>query len=202
MLNAFRHLTPSFITYRGLKPGWKFWWKRDSRILFSSQNQIESLSRPGLLCPISLESIWFRVMRRSKCLITPGVTHLSFWEQPLVMERHVLHYEYKWADLSFSRNNWICYIYIYIYIGMVIAWYRHIQQVCKALALKLDYPQWRIQGRGASPPPPPPPLFYDQTEAPYLTFWILHWPLLDVLSTFGLRTQSCMYLVGGYWTYW
>ena len=197
MLNAFRHLTPSFITYRGLKPGWKFWWKRDSRILFSSQNQIESLSRPGLLCPISLESIRFRVMRRSKCMMTLGVTHLSFWEQPLVMERHVLHYEYKWADLSFSRNNWICYIYIYIYIGMVIAWYRHIQQVCKALALKLDYPQWRIQGRGASPP-----LFYDQTEAPYLTFWILHWPLLDVLSTFGLRPQSCMYLVGGYWTYW
>lgn len=149
MLNAFRHLTPSFIAYRGLKPGWKFWWKRDSRILFSSQNQIESLSRPGLLCPISLESIWFRVMRRSKCMMTPGVTHLSFWEQPLVMERHVLHYEYKWADLSFSRNNWICYIYIYI--GMVIAWYCHIQQVCKALALKLDYPQWRIQGRGAPP---------------------------------------------------
>ena len=37
--------------------------------------------------------------------------------------------------------------------------------------------------------PPPAP--------PYLEFWILHWPLLDVLSTFGLRPQSCMYLVGG-----
>lgn len=111
MLNAFRHLTPSFIPYRGVKPGWKFWWRRDSRTIFSWQNQIESLSRPRLLCPISLESIRFRVMRHSKCIMTPGVTHLSFWEQPLVMERHVLHYEYKWADLSFSRNNWILYIY-------------------------------------------------------------------------------------------
>ena len=57
MLNAFRHLTPSFIAYRGVKPGWKFWWRRDSRTIFSSQNQIESLSRPGLLCPISLEKV-------------------------------------------------------------------------------------------------------------------------------------------------
>ena len=144
MLNAFRHLTPSFIAYRGVKPGWKFWWRRDSRTIFSSQNQIESLSRPRLLCPISLESIRFRVMRHSKCIMTPGVTHLSFWEQPLVMERHVLHYEYKWAHLSFSRNNWICYIYRHI--CMVIAWYRHIQQVCKALPSVADPAE-------ASPPP-------------------------------------------------
>ena len=153
MLNAFRHLTPSFIAYRVVKPGWQFWWRNDGRIIFSSQNQIESLSRPGLLYPISLESIRFGVMRRSKCMMTPGVTHLSFWEQPLVMERHVLHYEYKWTDLSFSRNNWI----FYTYICMVIAWYRNTQHVCKALALKLDYPQWQIQGRGPLPPHPLPP---------------------------------------------
>ena len=75
----------------------------------------------------------------------------------------------------------------------------------------------------ADPAEPPRPLFYDQTEArraekyfletppllplsqglddrapPSLKFWILHWSLLDVLSTLGLRPQSCMYLVGGY----
>ena len=180
MINAFRHLTPSFIAYRGLKAGWKCWWRRDGRIIFSSQNQIESW--PGFLCPISLESIRFRVMRSSKCITTPDVTHLSFWEQPLVMERHVLHYEYKWADLSFSRNNWL----FYIYIGMIIAWYRHAQQVCKALALKLDYRQWRIQ---RSPPAPyfttklrpegPKNIFWrPHPSSPFLKVWMTGLPLL------------------------
>ena len=161
MLNAFRHLTPSFIAYRGVKPGWKFWWRRNSRIIFSSQNQIESLSRPGLLCPISLESIRFRVMRSSKCMVTPGVTHLSFWEQPLVMERHVLHYEYKWTEARRAEKYFL-----------------------------------------ETPPLVPLSQGLDDRAPPYLKFWILHWSLLDVLSTLGLRPQSCMYLVGGYWTYW
>ena len=138
-------------------------------------------------------------MRYSKCIMTPGVTHLSFWEQPLVKERHVLRYEYKWAHLSFSRNNWICYIYRHI--CMVIAWYRHIQQVCKALPSVADPAE-------ASPPPPyftiklrpegPKNIFWrPRPPPPFSRSWWPGWPLLDVLSTFGLRPQSCMYLVGG-----
>ena len=121
-------------------------------------------------------------MRRSKCMMTPGVTHLSFWEQPLVMERHVLRYEYKWAHLSFSRNNWICYIYRHI--CMVIAWYRHIQQVCKALPSVADPAE-------ASPPPP---LFYDQTETRRAEKYFLETPppspFLKVLMT-GMALTRC-----------